>query len=294
MVSSNELPTIVTLLSPSERNSLDAVGQGCFATLHRDCVDDIVKDLRRQPVHAVLVSVSYATMSSPRVDRLVREFPRIPAFALLSEVESRTPQTVLTLGRYGICRVVDVRLASGWREMRSALMADTGASGQRKVLSQLETDLAGCMDDCWLFFKTLFSCQPRIASVRLLCRQFGVLPSTMMSRFYRAGLPAPKQYLSMARLVRSAYLFENDGFSIANVANHLDYSSPQSFGRHMRATMSMTASEFRLQYSGVGMLERFREELIIPYISILRCFHPLQAIQDIGHSDSRDGSNPPN
>ena len=289
MVTNHELPTIVTLLSPGERNSVDAVGQGCFATLHRDTVDDIVRDLRDRPVHAVLVSVSYATVAAPRVDRLVREFPRIPAFALLSELESRTPQTVLTLGRYGIRRLVDVRLASGWREMRSALMADTGASGQRKILSQLETDLAGSPDDCWLFFKTLFCCQPRIASVRLLCKQLGVLPSTMMSRFYRIGLPAPKQYLSLARLVRAAYLFENDGFSIANVANHLDYSSPQSFGRHMRATMSMTASEFRLRYSGTRMLEHFREDLILPYVAILRAFHPIEVLQDSSRFGTQNG-----
>ena len=289
MVINNELPTIVTLLSLSERSNVDAVGQGCFTTLHRETVDDIVKDLRDRPIHAVLVSVSYAAIASPRVDRLVREFPRIPAFALLSEVESRTPQTVLTLGRYGIRRLVDVRLASGWREMRSALMADTGANGQRKILGQLETDLAGSTEDCWLFFSTLFSCQPRIASVRLLCRQLGVLPSTMMSRFYRAGLPAPKQYLAMARLVRAAYLFENDGFSIANVANHLDYSSPQSFGRHMKAMMLMTASEFRVRYSGARMFERFREDLVLPYVSVLRELHPIDVPNDIFRNERQEG-----
>ena len=40
-----------------------------------------------------------------------------------------------------------------------------------------------------------------------------------MSRFFRANLPAPKRYLALARLVRAAHLFENHGFSIANVSN---------------------------------------------------------------------------
>jgi len=88
------------------------------------------------------------------------------------------------------------------------------------------------------FFQTLFRCSPRVATVRRLSAALHVLPSTLMSRFFRAGLPAPKRYLAMARLVRAAHLFESRGFSVANVANHLDYSSPQSFGRHVRVLMA--------------------------------------------------------
>src|SRR5438445_9125140 len=165
---------------------------------------------------------------------LVREFPRVPAVALLSEFELRTPQAVLTLGQCGIRGLVDVRLPAGWRELRGALMADTGDTAQRSVLGQLTVDLAGAPDDCWCFFETIFTCSPRIGNVRLLARHLGVTPSTLMSRFFRANAPTPKRYLAMARLVRAARFFENAGFSIANVANHLDYSSPQSFGRHVR------------------------------------------------------------
>jgi AraC-like DNA-binding protein len=96
-----------------------------------------------------------------------------------------------------------------------------------------------------------------------------------MSRFFRADLPAPKRYLAMARLVRAAQLFENPGLSIANVANRLDYSSPQSFGRHVRGLIQLTAVEFRQKYDGEGMLQRFRQDLIIPYLSQLRDFAPL-------------------
>src|SRR5438270_9687968 len=96
-----------------------------------------------------------------------------------------------------------------------------------------------------------------------------------MSRFFRAGLPAPKRYLAMARLVRAARLFENPGFSVANVANHLDYSSPQSFGRHVRMLMDMTAVQFRDQYDGEGMLEYFRSALILPHLEKLRELRPL-------------------
>jgi AraC-like DNA-binding protein len=240
-------------------------------------MDDLIRDLKSRRVHAVLVSVSCAGMQPARLASLVREFPRVPAVALLSDFEVKTPHAVLALGQSGIRRLVDVRQASGWRELRAALMADSGDSGQRGILGQLAVDLAGAPDDCRRFFETLFTCSPRVGNVRLLAQHLEVLPSTLMSRFFRAGAPAPKRYLAMARLVRAARLFENSGFSIANVANHLDYSSPQSFGRHVRALLHMTAGDFRHRYDGLGMFERFRAELVVPYVTVLRSLRPLTA-----------------
>lgn len=272
-----ELPPIATLLTPEERLRVDAAGEGCYRTIHRDTVDDVIRDLKSQQVHAVLVSVSCASRFTTRVASMVREFPRIPAVALLSDFELRTPHAVLALGQCGIRRLVDVRQAVGWRELRGALMADTGDAGQRTVLGQLAIDLAGVPTDCWRFFETIFTCSPRLGNVRLLARHFEVTPSTLMSRFFRAGVPTPKRYLAMARLVRAARLFENSGFSIANVANHLDYSSPQSFGRHVRTLLHITAGEFRERYDCARMFVRFRADLIVPYADQLRVLRPLTA-----------------
>jgi len=256
---------------------VDAAGEGCYRTLHRESVDDVIRDLKAQQVYAVLVSVSCASKCTARVASLVREFPRIPAVALLSEFELRTPHAVLALGQCGIRRLVDVRQAAGWRELRGTLMADTGDIGQRSVLGQLAIDLAGAPGDCWQFFETIFTCSPRLGNVRQLARHLDVTASTLMSRFFRAGVPTPKRYLAMARLVRAARLFENSGFSIANVANHLDYSSPQSFGRHVRTLLHITAGEFRERYDCASMFTRFRTDLIIPYIDGLQVLRPLTA-----------------
>ena len=276
-MSSNEteLISISTLLTAAERSRVDAAGEGYYRTLHRENVEEIIRDIKSSRVHAVLVSVTCASTQTARVASLVREFPRIAAVALLSEFELKTPQAVLALGRSGIRRLVDVRSATGWRELRGALMADNGDSGQRIILSQLIEDLAGAPDDCHRFFEVLFTCSPRISNVRQLAGQLDVLPSTLMSRFFRAGVPAPKRYLAMARFVRAARLFENSGFSVANIANHLEYSSPQSLGRHIRTLLHMTAGEFRSRYDGAGMFTRFREELILPYVEVLRVLHPL-------------------
>jgi hypothetical protein len=147
------LPPIATLLTPDERTRVDAAGEGYYRTLHRENVDDLVRDLKSRQVHAVLLSVSCAGLHSARVASMVREFPRVPAVALLSELEIRTPQTVLVLGQSGIRRLVDVRQASGWRELRGALMADGGDAAHRSLLHQLRLDLADVPDDCCLHLR---------------------------------------------------------------------------------------------------------------------------------------------
>jgi AraC-like DNA-binding protein len=250
-----------------------------YRAIHRDTVEDVIRDLKERRAGAVLVSVArcYDLQAASRMAAVVREFPRIPAVALLTQFESDSARAVLALGRCGVDQIVDVRQPTGWRELRVALMADRGDDIRRLALSQLSTDLAGAPEDCWHFFESLFGSDASISTVRTLARQLSVLPSTLMSRFFRAGLPAPKRYLAFARLVRAARLFENPGFSIANVANHLDYSSPQSFGRHVRTLMGMTALDFRRRYDGEGMLHYFRECLVVPYTTVLHQFRPLVA-----------------
>jgi AraC-like DNA-binding protein len=210
----------------------------------------------------------------------------VTTVALLSDLGPRTPQTILSLGTSGVRRLVDVREASGWRSLRAALTDERGNPVQRMALARLADDLHDANPDCWRFFQALFLCPAHVSSVRRLSEQLGVLPSTLMSRFFRAKLPPPKRYLAMARLVRAAHLFENQGFSVANVANHLEYSSPQSFGRHIRAILGVTAQEFRERYDGEGMLERFRGDLVVPHLATLRYLAPLRRSTSLPHRHS--------
>jgi AraC-like DNA-binding protein len=208
---------------------------------------------------------------------MVREFPRIPAVALLTETQNSTPHTTLALGQLGIRTLVDARIPTGWQTLRNLLATQGSVDLQRSALTQISLDLSGVSKDCWRFFELLFESSPRISTVRQLARHLNILPSTLMSRFFRAKLPAPKRYLSLARLIRAARLFENPGLSVARVANHLDYSSPQSFGRHVRTMMKMSPVSFRSTYDGQGMLQFFRTELVLPYADVLRGFRPSAA-----------------
>lgn len=269
------VPRITTVLTPDERLRVDAAGHGIYRAWHRDSLEDAVRDLRDRRAAAVVVSTARCRDEElPRFARVVREFPRVPAVALLSNLSPQAAQTVLVLGRCGVRTLVDVREAQGWQQLRAVLLHDEASEIHRVALARIEVDLGAAPEGCHRFFRVLFDEAPRIRTVRLLCRQLQVIPSTLMSRFFRASLPPPKQYLAMARLVCAARLFENPGMSIAVAANALDYSSPQAFGRHLRSALRLTATDFRERYDGEGMLQLFRDELVLPHLPRLRAFDP--------------------
>jgi AraC-like DNA-binding protein len=264
-----------TILTPGERLRVDAAGEGLYSALHRESLEEVLADLRERKSGAVLISIAqYGLQSSARMAAMVREFPRVPAMALLTETQQSTPQHLLALGQLGVRILIDARQPSGWQTLREILAAEKSSDLQRTALGQLSLDLTGASPDCWRFFELLFSHSPQIHTIRQLSRYLNILPSTLMSRFFRAQLPPPKRYLSLARLIRAAKLFENPGLSVASVANYLDYSSPQSFGRHVRTIMQVSPVVFRQKYDGAGMLQHFRNELVTPYAEILRNFCP--------------------
>ena len=274
---SNRTP-VSTILTPLERSRVDAAAQGLCDALHRESLDEILSDLRQQKASLVLISVTrYGSQNSGRVAAMVREFPRVPTVALLTETQSSTPHATLALGQLGIRTLVDARMPAGWQTLRNILATQGSSDLQRSALNQISLDLPGVSEDCWRLIELLFESPPKVSTVRQLARHLNILPSTLMSRFFRAKLPAPKRYLSLARLIRAARLFENPGLSVARVANHLDYSSPQSFGRHVRTVMKMSPVKFRSTYDGQGMLQLFRTDLILPYADVLCTFRPSTA-----------------
>lgn len=273
-----ERTPVSTILTPLERSRVDAAAQGLCEALHRESLDEVLSDLRQQRANLVLISVTkYGSQNSARVAAMVREFPRVSAVALLTETQNSTPHSTLALGQLGIRTLVDARSPAGWQTLRNLLATQGSNDLQRSALSQISLDLPGVTRDCWRFFELLFDSSPRISTVRQLARHLNILPSTLMSRFFRAKLPPPKRYLALAKLIRAARLFENPGLSVARVANHLDYSSPQSFGRHVRTMMKMSPVKFRSVYDGQGMLQYFRTELILPYVDVLCVFRPSAA-----------------
>lgn len=270
MPTDQNTPPISTLLTPDERSSVDAAGQGLCEPLHRDSIDEVIRDVRERRATAVVVSVARCVRETMNVEGLMRDFPRIPAIALLSITDPATPHAVLTLGRSGVQQLIDVRASDGWRALRKAIADASPVEVTRLALDALAIDLGSATVPCWLFFDLLFSATPPITSVGAFADRLDLTAIALASRLYRLRLPPARSYLSLARLTRAARLLENPGLSIANVANTMEFSSPQAFGRHLGVMLDLTASAFRRTYDGESMLELFRQTLVIPYLHQLR------------------------
>lgn len=261
---------VITVLDPDERARVDAAGEGLYETVHRDTVADALQDLKRGRAGAVLLGVvRCGTQFDRRVATVVREFPSVPTLALLG-AHPPTAEALLRLGNAGVTRLVDVRVPAGWSQLRRILASEASRATDRIALARIREELAPVPEETWSFFEALFAASARTGTVADLARRMQVLPSTLMSRFFRARLPAPKRYLAYARLLRAARLFEDVGHSIADVANALDFSSPQSFSRHVQTFLGLGAAEFRRAYTAETMLERMLAELVRPHRDVLR------------------------
>jgi AraC-like DNA-binding protein len=271
------VPPITTMLTREERLRLDAAGTGLFHTTHRDTIDEVLRDLRNHQARAVVVSTAFCQYADEvtRVARVVREFPQIPTVALISQLDRGTARTVLTLGQCGIRTLVDIREPGGWHELRNLLLSEHSLELRQQAVALIAADLVHSPDGARRFFEVLFAVAPRTGTIRELAAGLQVLPSTMMSRFFRARLPPPKRFLAYARLMFAARMFENPGLSLASVAARLDYSSAQSFGRHIRSILGLPALEFRETYDGAGMLQRLRDDLVLRHLPSWRAFDPL-------------------
>jgi AraC-like DNA-binding protein len=268
-------PTVAAVLMPGERSRVDAAGSGLFAVLHRDSIPDAVRAVRERPVDAVLLSVHRCSPDQMDVlGHLVREFPSIPTVALVSQHDPGAIEMLLRLGASGVREVVDVTSPAGWGRLRQVVGRPATRAVSRIQQPILEA-IAEAPPDARLFVEAMIRLAPEVPTVTALAQQLSVRPSTLMSRFARAGLPSPKNYLAAIRLLHAAFLFETSGLSVADVAYRLEYSSPQSFGRHLRAMLGLTAVEFRHRFPFPVALERFVALLMEPYRETWRSFHPL-------------------
>ncbi|HEU4697760.1 MAG TPA: helix-turn-helix transcriptional regulator [Gemmatimonadales bacterium] len=268
--------TIAAVLLPGERSRVDAAGTGCFAVLHRDSIPDAVRVVRERPVDAVLVSVHrVASEQAESLARLVRAFPGVPTVALVSRHDPDASEALLRLGASGVRQVVDVSTPAGWSRLRQIVGQPTTRAAARIQGPILERVGPDAPADARLFLEVLVRLAPEAPTVRVLARQLAVRPSTLMSRFARAGLPSPKSYLAAVRLLHAAHLFDAGALAVADVAYRLEYSSPQSFGRHVRAMLGVTSSEFRRRFPFPVALQRFLDVMLVPYLHTWREFRPL-------------------
>ena len=269
-----------TWTTERERQQIDAGAVECVRSAHRNMLAEVAADFASGATDGAVISAALIRAEHlPMLRSLVHGFPTRIVVGLIGHVqEPQVVQASVLFGQAGVRAIADVRNAQGWSEFRNVF--DCGSQPDQLIREALAVVLCDIGESEQVssdgrneFFRLTFS--PRVTSAKELARRLGVLPSTLMSRFFRAALPSPKQYVAYARLVWAAYLGESPAMSIAAIANRLNASSPQSFHRTVRTVMSMSAAQFRESFNGARMLESFRSELVTPYRETLRTFDPL-------------------
>lgn len=274
--------TIAAVLTQSERQRVDAAGNGLFSVVHRDTVREAMRVVRERPVDAVLVSVHRCTPDHAEALRqLVRHFPGVPTVALVSGPDPASSEALLRLGASGVREVVDVTSPAGWSQLRQAVARPASRAAAR-IQGAILNELPDATTDARFFLETMIRLAPQTITVRRLASVLRVCPSTLMSRFQRNQLPSPKNYLAAIRLLHASWLFGTQGYSVADVSYRLEYSSPQSFGRHLRTMLGLTSSEFRSRFPFPVAMERFLDLMIRPYVSGWSGFHPLEGARGRG------------
>jgi AraC-like DNA-binding protein len=269
---------VATWLAPDERLRVDAAGHDLYRTTHFDDAPALARALAAHGFDAALVSVTLLARTGRRAREalapIVQTAAALPTLALVSEPVALP--AVLALGRAGVRAVLDVQRPDGWTELRAALAATARSDVAQLAHRTLAPAVATATSDVQRFVAALFDAPARVVTVRDLARGLDVLPTTLMSRFFRVRLPPPKRYLALARLTRAAYLLRTPGWTVARVADHLEYSSAQGFSRHLHLLLGVRPAEFRRRYDAVAMLSHFDCELITPHLAVLRTFWPLR------------------
>ena len=285
---------VVTMLEPELRSAIDAATGDSLGKVHVESPSQAASAVREHSPTALLLSPTMASRySDAQIALLVAQsFGTVP-IAVLGADWPAAQRSLLDLGRCGVRQLVNLAQRDGWDHLRK-LMYETAGDCRIAVFRQLLSAAKDSTQEFKDFLAALVRLAPGTATVRKLSRGMGIEPSTLMSRFFRARLPAPKKYLAMTRLLYAAWFLEEPRVSVAAASDALLYSSPQSFGRHLRTTLGLTTGQFRREMPLRLALEHYRSRLLEPYRETLTWFRPLPpqlvarevAVSDDGGSDA--------
>ena len=266
-------PTVVTLIEQPLRVEFDAATSAAFESVHAASVAEAISAVREHTPTALVISASAARSESvTSLATLLAKSPGVIPVAVLAGV--KPDDSLLTLGSCGLRHLVDVSDQDGWGRLRS-LAQNPGSEASPAITSAVMAALDGTTIDAQRLFGMIVRSAPTVSTVRELAERMRLHHSTLTSRFWREGLPTPKKYLGMIRLVYASAFLENSRSSIADVAYQLHYSSPQSFGRNVRTLLGLNATEFRTHHCFAATLDHFVGTLVMPYRETFKRFHPI-------------------
>jgi AraC-like DNA-binding protein len=265
---------VVTLLEPEVRSVLDRATGDAFERVHVESISAAIQAVREHSPHAFIFSPRAGGRAFAAALRyLIRKSPGTVSIVVLGPASANAHEALLSLGACGVREVVNVTEPEGWNRLRSIVDGTTADHGT-EIFSSILPLFENASDESRHFFGTLIRVAPKMVTCRQLATTFRVHQSTLMSRFFRAKLPSPKMYLAMTRLLYASAYFETGEVSIADVANLLAYSSPQSMGRHVYGLLRITAGELKASYPYARFLKHYVSCLIQPYSETFEHFTP--------------------
>lgn len=265
---------VLTIVEPRIRDHIALALDSVARPYHLDSVREALLAVRERPSQAVLLSQSAIT---PESLSLVGELAGRCAGAFVVILAGWAPHltgVLLSLGRFGVREAVDVTTKEGLKRLRLLVLQPEWETAKRVHIAMREP-LERASDEMRHFMLRLVALAPSTATVKRLARAAGVLQTSLNSRFLRAHLPSPKRYLASVRLLFAAAMFEEPDTSISDVSHRLNYSSPQTFGRHVREVLGMTGSEFRLGCSFTDLAAHFNLRFLERHAHTLRSFRPV-------------------
>lgn len=234
---------IVSVIPERLRHQCDAAVSSQGRTLHAESITEALTVLRTASPRLVLLSPSLIASEGLFALRQLVAYSRDAITVALVGDSPPAPRTLMELGAAGVHRCLDVSQGDAWPQLRGMLSQCEDRAG-KTILRHVVDVLPDMASDLRHFFRVLVLDAPRTPTVRGLVTVLGVHATTLNSRFVRAGLPSPKEYLVATRLLYVAAMFEEERMTVGTVAYRLQYASPQSLGRHIRAQLGITPSEF--------------------------------------------------
>lgn len=239
---------VLTVVDSAMQNRLDVALGEVVRPRHLNSVSAAINVVRERPVRAILIGhTAQAPATTDDVGRLARMCSGL-LILVLGDWAPDFSDALLRFGRYGLRDVVDFSTRDGLVRLRTLLTHPEWSVAMR-IEPYLQLGLKTSSREMQFIMNHLVRAAPIITTAHELAADLGVVPSSLMSRFFRAGLPSPKAYLALIRLLYAFGILEDANVSLAQAAVRLNYSSSQSFMRHVRDQLGMSGREFRARYS---------------------------------------------
>lgn len=266
-------PSVITILNDSLRQKIDAgVGERAQLT-HAQSVGEAARMLHERRATVLLIATTAMRRNDAGlIGRLVAASAAVRTVAVVDD-QCHDAGTILWLGACGLREVIDLRECQGWNDLRHLLDQDTDPIAHR-IDRLLQAALIEVAPGTKRFFSYLVRSARHTRTLERLAHELNIVPSTLASRFHRARLPSPKCFLSSTRLLFAKALLEDGRASMSFVANRLQYSSPQSFGRHVRLMLGVGASQFRNDFTFNQVANHYLEALVLRHRQEFRTFDP--------------------